>query len=206
MCIRDSLKADNWISSNFLESSPKWLDGKFGGWLEGKAVVTPEGRIVNVLRADYRAVVEKAALVTISPDGTRATFDPATGFIDFPGGCKKFTIRYDATSKHYWSLANFVPEEQRNPNPERTRNTLALTRSEDLRNWSVRSIILQHPDSAKHGFQYVDWQFDGDDIIAVSRTAFDDDQGGAHDQHDANFLTFHRIQNFRQAADMPVPK
>lgn len=197
----DLLNATNWTSSNLLEGSPEWLGGKFGGWLEGNAVVTPTGQIVNVLRVNYRAGAEKAAIETISADGQRATFDPQTGFIDFPGGCKKFTIRFDAVSQRYWSLANFVPEAQRNQNPERTRNTLALTRSADLRTWSVRTIVLQHPDAARHGFQYVDWLFEGEDIIAVSRTAFDDGFGGAHNQHDANFLTFHRIKNFRGAGN-----
>ena len=47
--------------------------------------------------------------------------------------------------------------------------------------------------------QYVDWVFDGDDIIAVSRTAFPETRGLPARQHDANFLTFHRISNFRNA-------
>ncbi len=42
------------------------------------------------------------------------------------------------------------------------------------------------------GFQYVDWLFDGDDLIFVSRTAYN----GAHNYHDANHLTFHRVKNF----------
>jgi hypothetical protein len=49
------------------------------------------------------------------------------------------------------------------------------------------------------GFQYADWLFDGDDLIAVVRTAFDDADGGADSFHNANFLTFHRIRNFREA-------
>ena len=61
-----------------------------------------------------------------------------------------------------------------------------------------RRVLLQHPDTAKHGFQYVDWRFDGEDLIAACRTAFDDDQGGAHNFHDANYLTFHRIADFRR--------
>ena len=52
-------------------------------------------------------------------------------------------------------------------------------------------------DPFKHAFQYVDWQFERDDLIAVSRTAFDDAFGGAANQHDANYLTFHRIERFR---------
>ena len=40
--------------------------------------------------------------------------------------------------------------------------------------------------------------FDGDDIVAVVRTAYDDGGDGAHNNHDANFLTFHRWKNFRK--------
>ena len=77
------------------------------------------------------------------------------------------------------------------------RNTLVLLRSENLRDWERRTILLWHPDIARHGFQYVDWIVDGDDILAVSRTAHDDDGGGAKSAHDANFLTFHRFAGFR---------
>ena len=51
-----------------------------------------------------------------------------------------------------------------------------------------------------YGFQYVDWQFDGDDLIAVRRTAW-----AAHNYHYANFLTFHRIRNFRSLRGMEAP-
>ena len=61
----------------------------------------------------------------------------------------------------------------------------------------MRCIVLYHPDPARHGFQYVDWLFDGDDLIAVSRTAYDGSLGGARNFHDTNFLTFHRLTHFR---------
>jgi hypothetical protein len=161
-------------------------------------VVTRDGRVVNVLRVDTPGCPEKAAIVNISADGKTASFERATGFIDFPGGAKKFTIRFDTKSGLYWSLATIVPERhQKAGRPASIRNTLALVASPDLRQWSTRCILLYHPDVAKHGFQYPDWQFDGADIIAVVRTAFDDEEGGAHNNHDANFLTFHRWQNFR---------
>jgi hypothetical protein len=50
----------------------------------------------------------------------------------------------------------------------------------------------------------VDWQFDGADILAVSRTAFEDESGGAHRAHDANFMTFHRIRDFRKGSGAEV--
>ena len=193
----DLLEATNWVASNRLEREPAWLDGKFGGWLEGNAVVDPQGNIVDILRADFRAGPEKAALGRISPDGRTAQFDPGADFIDFPGGCKKFTIRKDLRGPLYWSLSNYVPEQFRNANPERTRNTLALIASSNLREWTVRAIILQHADKAHHGFQYADWQFEGDDLVVVSRTAHEDGLGGAHNQHDSNYITFHRVGRFR---------
>jgi hypothetical protein len=51
----------------------------------------------------------------------------------------------------------------------------------------------------KHAFQYIDWFFENEDIIAVSRTAYDDGLGGAHSAHDANYITFHRIHSFRES-------
>jgi len=193
----DLLNADNWTNSNFLPSDRKWNGGDMGAWLEGNAVVAPDGRLVDVLRVQTRSPDEKAAIVHISADGKTASFDPATDFVDFPGGAKKFAIRFDPQSKRYWSLASIVHERHRANNPGGIRNTLALTCSEDLRHWTVRCIVLYHPDTRKHGFQYVDWLFEGDDLIAACRMAYDDGQGGAHNNHDANYLTFHRITGFR---------
>ena len=193
------LKAENWTKSNSVRYDSTYLGGHFGGWLEGNAVVTPDGEIVDILRVSYTINGdEKTAIINISDEGSVASFDNKKGFIDFPGGCKKFTIRYDTQSKQYWTLSNFVPIEFKGKNPASTRNTQALSCSKDLINWKIRHIILQNPNVSNHGFQYLDWQFDKRDIIAVSRTAFDDSEGGAHDMHDANFLTFHRIKNFRK--------
>ncbi|MBI5092884.1 MAG: exo-alpha-sialidase [Candidatus Hydrogenedentes bacterium] len=193
----DLLKAENWTFSNALPRDPAWLDGKFNGWLEGNAVVSPEGGIVDVLRVDSPADREFAAIINITPDGKQASFDPKHGFTLFPGGSKKFTIRLDPVSKKYWSLSNYVPKQFAGPSLSSVRNTLALISSPDLETWTVRCIVIHHPDPEKHGFQYVDWLFDGDDLIVANRAAYDDDQGGAHNFHDANFLTFHRIKNFR---------
>lgn len=202
----DLLQATNWVASNRILGQTNWLDGRFRGWLEGNAVVAPDGDVVNLLRVDTAQWPEHAAMVRISADGLKATFDPENGFVDFPGGAKKFTIRHDPRTGLYWSLANYLPPRHRDRRPGATRNTLALISSPDLRHWDVNSVLLHHPDPANHGFQYVEWLFDGEDMIAASRTAYDDGLGGAHNNHDANFLTFHRVVNFRQRtlADSPV--
>lgn len=195
----DLLDASNWRATNALPYDPTYLGGRFNGWLEGNVVVEPSGRIVDILRvATGEPGRDLAATVNISQDGTKATFDPSSGFMDFIGGARKFTIRYDEKSKRYWSLVNMVKEAFVHLPAGNVRNTLVLKSSPDLKKWTVHKILLEHPDVKRHGFQYVDWQFDGRHIIFVSRTAYDDAFGGARNFHDANFLTFHRIRNFRK--------
>jgi len=136
--------------------------------------------------------------VNISEDGLTASFNPATGFMDFVGGARKFSIRYDEKSKRYWTICNMISKEFSNMDAGSVRNKLVIKSSSDLKNWTVHKMLLHHPDVKNHGFQYIDWQFERRDIIFLSRTAWDDESGGAHNFHDANYLTFHRISNFRK--------
>ena len=196
----DLLKAENWTYSNRLIFRKEWApDEKRPGWLEGNIVITPQSTLVNILRVNFLEG-EKAAVIRIADDGREIYFDPKRDIIDFPGGATKFTIRHDKISNRYWSLTNHVPKRDKAVKASLNRNTLALISSPDLKNWRIESIILHHPDVKKHAWQYVDWLFEGDDIIFVSRTAYDDGLGGAHRQHDANYFTFHRIQDFRKAS------
>ncbi len=195
------MKASTWRKTNNLPYDASYLGGEFAAWLEGNAILDKQGKLVNLLRVSTSIKgVEKAAIVNISDDGLTANFDENKDFIDFPGGSKKFTIRYDGTTNLYWTLSNIItPELMDVKETGKIRNTIALCSSDDLRNWRVHKYILHHPDMDKHGFQYIDWQFEGEkNIVFVSRTAFDDAHGGVHRQHDANYLTFHRIKNFRK--------
>ena len=82
------LERDNWTLSNTLAGNLQWLDGTFGGWLEGNAVVTPDGEIVNILRI---ACPDggKAAIVRVSQDGKTVRFDPAPRHHRLSRRCKK---------------------------------------------------------------------------------------------------------------------
>ena len=191
----DLMFANSWTTSNRLRYNQDW-PGR--AWLEGNLVITPQGNIVNILRNDTRPEGGRACIIQVSKYGDEVNFDPETGFIDFPGGCKKFTIRYDDVSGRYWSLTNFIPDEYKGGNPERTRNTLALVSSKDLRNWEVNKIVLQHPDITYVGFQYADWRVDGADLVALIRTAYPEPDGtNAHNCHDSNHIIFYRVENFR---------
>jgi hypothetical protein len=185
----DMTQPASWTYTNRLPY-PAGMDGS--SFLEGSVVVAPDGSIVNVLRVD---AAERATTAKLQP-GNKLIFDHN---IEFPGGAKKFTIRFDPQSKLYWAICTPItePEKHHGKPPGAVRNTLAMMSSPDLEHWTIRRVLMHHEDVAKHGFQYPDWQFDGNDIVAVVRTAFDDDTGGAHTYHDANYLTFFRVTNFR---------
>ena len=161
-----------------------------------------------LIRIDDSRTNDLAALVSVTDQRT-ITFNPATGFCDMPGGGKKFTVRYDTVSGKYWTLANPCYDEDRVRThtgwyntriyPIFLRSRLVLCSSADLRNWTVVKEVISSNNCFFHGFQYTDWEFDGNDIIAVSRTAFPESRGLPIRQHDANMLTFHRIADFRSA-------
>ncbi len=199
----DLLNAASWTYTGSMTSANTWLGAKFNGWLEGNIVAAPDGRLVNILRADTDpGTPNKAVVIDYGTTGAAGTFDPAgtpgtdpadlSGFIDLPGGATKFTIRRDPDGGGYWALTNPVLPAWSTSTPGSIRNTVALIHSPDLRTWETRCYLIYHPDVLKHGFQYLDWQFDGDDLIALSRTSWN----GA-DYHNANFTTFHRFADFR---------
>ncbi len=197
----DLLDASKWTMSNKLPFDPAWTPPEWGrlpcpGWLEGNVIETPQGEIWNILRFNSTPVANKAAIVTVHDDGARIAFDPAAGFIDFPGGMTKFTIRREAATGLYLTLSNAA-----DPKHPGQRNVLSFHASEDLVRWRKLSTLIEDDsdlspaDSVRLvGFQYVDWHFDGDDIIYAVRTAY----GGAHNFHDANRITFHRIEGYRR--------
>ena len=185
----DLLDSKNWTMTDRLPYPSNETEGKT--WLEGNAVIAPNGKIVDVLRV---ADIEKAAIVQV--EGSKMVFDR---LVTFPGGAKKFTIRYDKQSHRYWTLSNPAlkkyPLSQKDPGS--VRNVLALMSSKDLHEWKIQRIVLSHPTPERYGFQYVDWQFEGKDIVFVSRTGWEDGSGAPPRAHDANYFTFHRIVDFR---------
>lgn len=196
----DLLQAGQWR-----HSAPLFHPESKSQWIEGNVLRTPDGRLVNVLRTNPRTATGSPSrtstvvtLVDVSSDGHTQTWNPATAVVFFPGGGTKFTVRYDEPSRRYWSLPNLQRE------PAAYRSIVALASSADLRDWRVDAVVLQHPEPGQHACQYLDWQFDGEDLIAVSRTAWD----GAKAAHDANYFTFHRIAGFRtlgQSSAAAVP-
>ena len=167
------------------------------GWLEGNLLETKGGEVWNILRFNSAPIWDKAVVIQVHDGGQKITFQPNDGFIDFPGGMTKFTIRFDIVSEFYLTLSNNNPNIE---NPSR-RSLFSLHASENLTDWQHKMTLLEDDSGLSDdqsielaGFQYPDWQFDGEDIICLVRAAYD----GAHNFHDSNRITFHRIENFRR--------
>jgi len=200
----DLLKAASWRLADEQNPDKKpWFGGDFEGWGEGNAVVAPGGGIVNLAKVRYlKPGDDHAAIVSFDPDGKQASFDPARDFVKMPGARVKFTVRFDPVSGRYWALTNYLPPRYYGDRTDLRRNTVALVSSTDLREWRIDGIVLENPDTKYHGFQYLDWAIEGDDIIAACRTAWPDGLGGPVRQHDANYLTFQRLKNFRSLSPL----
>lgn len=191
------MNAANWTVTNEV-AKPDWIDGT--GWLEANALVRPDGKVCCLSRIASDEGIY-AGYFELKDD---ATIDETTvGKRQFYGAASKFTVRYDEKTGMYWSLANYVPDSLQKANGNRSaggmRSILALTSSADLNEWKVNAIVLASDDVDSVGFQYVDFIFDGDDILFLSRTSYDDGLGGGDGYHNANFMTFHRIENYATA-------
>ena len=108
-----------------------------------------------------------------------------------PSRSSKFDVKYDAVSDKYWAMTSYSPIDGNR------RTGLTLFSSDDLKTWTQERVAIQGTSTSFHGFQYPSFQFEGDDIVFVSRTAYENEWGQAQRWHDSNMLTFHRIRDFR---------
>ena len=156
--------------------------------IEGTLTLAPDGRLLNVMRFGK---YHKALCYAVDTDDPDAPLTYA-GCIDFPANYAKFTIKQDPVTGHYYSIGTRVYH----PEQTKARDLLSLLRSRDLIHWEVVRDLLDYRgiDQASIGFQYVDFEFEGEDILYLCRTAIN----GAHTYHDSNYSTFHRIENFRK--------
>ena len=155
--------------------------------IEGTPVITPEGELVNIMRFGKYG---KALVYKVNTNDPHAPLSYSR-CMDFPANYSKFMIKRDEVSGYYYSVGTMAY----NPEKTNTRNLLSLLRSADLKTWETVVDLLDYRDCdpALVGFQYVDFEIEGDDIIFLCRTAIN----GAKNYHDANYSTFHRIKDFR---------
>ena len=191
------MDASAWCCTGFLpydpEKVPEMEGFPRGGTIEGNVAVTPDGELVDLLRfctTECTPNYGKAYLTRITTPDSLPEF---VSLVDFPGNLSKFHVLKSPADGRYYALSNPVTGSNL-----AQRNILRLSVSDDLIHWNVKRDILNYEDncfpedSKKVAFQYPGFLFDGDDILAIVRTALN----GAENFHNANYITFHRIRNY----------
>ena len=111
--------------------------------------------------------------------------------MELPGSGSKYSAIYDPVSDKYWALTSYSTL------PNNIRTGIALFSSTDLKTFKFDRQVLTGKSSSFHGFNYPFMQIDGDDVVFVLRTAWENEDGQAQRWHDANMFTFHRVRDFR---------
>ena len=193
----DLLDVNSWHFSEPVVYDPTWpgtADGTACSNIEGTLVVAPDGKLLEIMRYGISRCKPSWGKVIAYKVNTADPDAPLTysHTIDFPANESKFMIKYDEKSGKYWSVATRIDCIEHIDN----RNLLSLMVSDDLEHWRVAKDIFNylHTDPMKIGFQYVDFSFEGEDILFMCRTAMN----GADNFHNSNYATFHRIEDFRQ--------
>jgi hypothetical protein len=202
----DLLDATNWSFGHEIDWNDEWnlATQVTGGWPWEETNVVSDGNGVFALVARLNNTADNLAphfTVQSAQGRGAASVDPHPQFDALPGAAKKFVIRHDPQTGRFWALSN-PPLGVDAATVARLgvgaiRNTLVLASSGNGSTWCINRVVLHHADADRHGFHYADWQFDGADLVYVTRTAFDDEYGGARSAHDANFMMFGRIRDFR---------
>jgi hypothetical protein len=192
----DPLDAASWLFSDPTPYDPNWegvAKGRSAGNIEGTLAVLPDGKLYNIMRYDMGRTEARFGLVlayrvnTEDPEAPLA-YDRA---IALPGNHSKFMIRQDPQSGRYYTIISRLTSHE----TRYARNLLSLMVSDDAEHWQLVCDLIDRRNDDKQyvGFQYVDFDFDGDDLLFLCRTALN----GAFNYHDANYSTFHRVKNFR---------
>jgi len=191
----DLLNPESWKYSDEVQK-PTDIDGT--GWLETNAVLGTDGQIKGVTRLANESGY-LAGYYAVNKDGS--VDKSSIKAIPFLGGATKFNVMWDVKTKKYWALTNYPSEILRQPKMRAggMRSVLALVSSPDLEHWKLNKIVLASDNVKYHGFQYVDWQFDGKDIIVMDRVGYTDEFGEADNAHNSNYIIFHRIKNYAKS-------
>jgi hypothetical protein len=142
-----------------------------------------------------------------------------TQFHPMPGGQLKFCVLWDEKSQMFWATANLVVDGQGAFDWWREgekrgnfryadglggndRRFLMLLYGLDGLNWFQAGCVAQ-AGKISQSFMYARPVIDGDDLAIIARSSIN-----APNQHDADYATFHRVNNFRSLALKltPVPE
>lgn len=197
----DLLRADSWTLSEKADLN-RGPFGKEVAITEAQVVASPETGVVVMPKIHGRA---STVLLRAGPNPKRIRDPRPEDWVALPGGEKKFAAGHDPKSGWFFALTNPVLPAYRDSGwpPELIRNAAALVVSRDLRNWRIATVFLESPNVDFEAFQYLAYDFDGEDLVVASRTAFEVGDGKPPRGHDSNLTTFYRIKDFRRFFSEP---
>ena len=196
-CDADLLDPQSWNMSKGTHYDKFWPNSPKGGnpaLLEGNLYVDRRGKVVNLLRMQINNS-DPAYGYACYLELDMEDLDAAPQFNSIrkmpTGANTKTYVLYDKISDKYWAIGNLVTD----PEKPAMRNVVALLASDDGYDWRIAKVLydLSAYSHEEVGMQYHQFIIDGDDILWVSRTAFNQ----ARSFHDSNCQTFHPILNFR---------
>lgn len=192
----DLLLRTRWTYSNYLSMDIS-LNSSGAKWMNGCIVLTVQNDI-SILPNIKGGNSNETGIINLS-NNTTASFDTESGAISMPGGGKKFTVRYDASSGKYWAITNNIRDTENigGISPDLIYNTLSIISSPDLKSWNVEQEVLYHQDFQSNGFIHTDWLFVGNDIIGVCALSWDDCEGSVPHIEEANYLIGFKVENVK---------
>lgn len=199
-CGLDLTRAGCWQMSNGVRYPHSTGSGR--QWEEAGAVADDDGGLHVLVRLD--APVETCATVSKCNRVARLEYSRETATLTYvrdvslPSSCNKFAVRRSPADGLFYTLANPVTVLP-NPNHCGQRNVVVLTVSADLDTWHTCGVVmaddsgLAFNDSVRYtGLQYIDFAFDGADLVAAVRAGY----RGSTTYHDANRLLIARITGY----------
>ncbi len=208
----DLLNADSWTrtappSELITEADYERITGTnvTGKYMleEGNVVVGPDGELYVLYRIDASPTYGYAAILHLSADGKTLTpveSDKCVGrgIIRIPSNQSKFQIRYDEATGLYLSMVSITTVEE---DSAHRRNVMALIASPDLFTWETVGVMLVEREmmndrlsAISHAYQYVSFDFVGDDLVMVVREAV----GNACNYHNSNAITMYTLTDYAE--------
>lgn len=192
----DLLDYSSWAIPHPVKYDPSWegtAKGDSPGNIEGTLAVSPDNKLYNIMRYQTGGCVPEYGLALVYEVDTVNHENPIkyAYAMEFDANLSKFMIKKDEKTGLYFSIASRITD----PTHIYARNLLSLMASRDLKKWETVCDVIDRRDDDpnKVGFQYVDFEIEGDDIIFLCRTA----ENQAENYHNSNYITFHRIKSFR---------
>ena len=192
----DWMQESSWTFGNgFPAPKAEWLTGT-EAIQEAQAIAIPgKGLFIMPRVNDY----PYSPIARVEPSNGWSCFDPAHNYIRLPGGEKKFGAAYDPISGKAFVVSNPVlPAYPGSEPPNMVRNTGAILSSRDMINWKMEKLYVFSGDWDVDGFAYANFDFDGDDMVIATRTAFPvPGENNPRRGHDSNILGFFKVNDFR---------